>query len=58
MDEILSRTDIISGTSNYKSRPSALKLEIHSQILIQNHLYKLFLDQVWKGKINDQKVIY
>ena len=58
MGEILRRTDIISWTSNYKSRPSALKLEIPSQILIQNPLPKLLLDQVWKEKINYQKVIY
>lgn len=58
MGEILRGTDIISWTSNYKSRPSALKLEIPSQILIQNPLPKLLLDQVWKEKINYQKVIY
>lgn len=58
MGEILRRTDIISWTWNYKSRPSAMKLEIPSQILIQNPLPKLLLDQGWKEKINYQKVIY
>lgn len=35
-----------------------MKLEIPSQILIQNPLPKQLLDQVWKEKINYQKVIY
>ena len=58
MGEILGGAELISWTSNNKSRALALKPEIPSQILIQNPLPKLVLDQMWREKINYQKVIY